>query len=153
MGWYVFLMLAAGALTPQRTCATSVTTLELPQLVQQAEVIAEVTVTNVQPYWASPVGAKAIHTRVTFQLNRAPLKGQVSSPFFLDFLGGVVGNRATKVAGMPEPHVGDRLILFSFEPDKIFASPIVGFDQGIMRVLRNERDNVDRVYRWWGTAG
>jgi hypothetical protein len=53
---------------------------------------------------------------------------------------------------MPESHVGDRLFLFRFEPDKIFASPIVGFDQGNMRVLRNERDNVDRAYRWWGRA-
>jgi hypothetical protein len=129
---------------------TVVKRLDLPDLVQQAEIIADVTVTNVQPYWASPAGAKVIHTRVVFQLNRAALKGQVSSPFYLDFLGGTVGNRATKVSGMPEPHLGDRLIIFSYAPGKVFASPIVGFDQGALRVVRGGEDNIDRVYRWWG---
>jgi hypothetical protein len=130
--------------------ATTVKVLDLPQLVQQAELIADVTVTNVASFWNAPAGGKAIHTRVTFQLNRPVLKGQVSSPFYLDFLGGVVGDRATRVAGMPEPKTGDRLIIFSYAPDKIFASPILGFDQGALRVVRTKEDNIDRVYRWWG---
>jgi hypothetical protein len=130
--------------------AASVKVLDLPQLVQQAEIIADVTVTNVESFWNAPAGGKAIHTRVTFRFNRPPLKGQVTSPFYLDFLGGVVGNRATKVAGMPVPAMGDRLIVFSYGLDKIFASPIIGFDQGALRVVRVQAENTDRVYRWWG---
>jgi hypothetical protein len=130
--------------------ATTIKSLDLSELTQQADVIADVTVTHVESFWSAPAGGKAIHTRVTFQLNRLPLKGQVSSPFYLDFLGGVIGNRATKVAGMPIPQIGDRLIIFSYAPDKIFASPIVGFDQGALRVVQGQQDHVDRVYRWWG---
>jgi hypothetical protein len=130
--------------------ATTVMTLDLPEIVQQADVIADVTVTNVESFWNAPAGGKAIHTRVTFQLNRTPLKGQISSLFYLDFLGGVAGARAMRVAGMPQPQKGDRLIIFSYAPDKIFASPIIGFDQGALRIVRGQEDNIDRVYRWWG---
>src|ERR1700756_4972964 len=93
--------------------ATTVRQLDLPDLVQQAEIIADVTVTAVQSYWASPAGGNAIHTHVTFSLNASPIKGQVASPFVLDFLGGLVGNRKMRIPGMPEFQVGDRLILFS----------------------------------------
>jgi hypothetical protein len=130
--------------------ATTVKSLDLPELVQQADVIADVTVTNVASFWSAPGGANAIHTRITLQLNRLPLKGQVSSPFYLDFLGGVVGNRAMKVAGIPEPKMGDRLIIFSYAPEKTFVSPIIGFNQGALRVIRSQEDGIDRVYRWWG---
>jgi hypothetical protein len=51
---------------------------------------------------------------------------------------------------MPKFQVGDRLILFSFGPDKTFVSPVIGFDQGALRVIRDQQNNVDRVYRWWG---
>ena len=130
--------------------ATTVRQLDLPELAQQAEVIADVTVTGIQSYWASPAGGKAIHTRVTFSLNSAPLKGQVASPFTLDFLGGTVGNHRMEVSGMPKFQVADRLILFSYGPDKTFVSPVIGFDQGAFRVIRDQQNNVDRVYRWWG---
>jgi hypothetical protein len=130
--------------------ATTVRQLDLPDLVQQAEIIADVTVTAVESYWASPVGGNAIHTHVTFSLNAPPIKGQVTSPFVLDFLGGLVGNRKMRIPGMPEFQVGDRLILFSYGPDKTFVSPLIGFDQGALRVVRDQLNNVDRVYRWWG---
>jgi hypothetical protein len=130
--------------------ATTVRTLDLPDLVQKSDIIADVTVTAVQSYWASPVGGNAIHTRVTFSLNSAPLKGQVTSPFTLDFLGGTAGNRTMAVSGMPQPQVGDRLILFSYGPEKSSVSPVIGFDQGALRVIRDQTSSVDRVYRWWG---
>jgi hypothetical protein len=145
-----FLVFILAAATCMNIQATTVRQLDLPELAQQAEVIADVTVTGIQSYWASPAGGKAIHTRVTFSLNSAPLKGQVASPFTLDFLGGTVGNHRMEVSGMPKFQVGDRLILFSYGPDKSFVSPVIGFDQGALRVIRDEQNNVDRVYRWWG---
>jgi hypothetical protein len=130
--------------------ATTVKTLDLPDLVQQAEIIADVVVTSVQPYWASPSGGNAIRTKVTFSLNRPALKGQVNPQFSLDFLGGAVGNRKMVVPGMPQFAVGQRLILFSYGPNNAYASPIIGFNQGAIRVIRDEQNNVERVYRWWG---
>jgi hypothetical protein len=143
----VFILAVASTMNSQ---ATTVRQLDLPELARQAEVIADVTVTGIESYWASPTGGKAIHTRVTFSLNSAPLKGQVTSPFSLDFLGGTVGNHRVEVSGMPKLQVGDRLILFSYGPDKTFVSPVIGFDQGALRVIRDRLNNVDRVYRWWG---
>jgi hypothetical protein len=55
-----------------------------------------------------------------------------------------------EVSGMPKFQVGDRLILFSYGPDKTFVSPVIGFDQGALRVIRDQQNSVDRVYRWWG---
>ena len=135
---------------PTGSKATTVKAIDFPDLVRQAEIIADVTVTAVQSYWASPAGGNAIHTRVTFSLNSAPIKGQPNSPFVLDFLGGTMGDRKMQVTGMPEFKVGDRVIIFSYGPDKIFASPLIGFDQGAMRVVRDQVNNLDRVYRWWG---
>ncbi len=130
--------------------ATTVRRLELPDLVGQSEIIADVTVTATQSYWASPAGQAAIHTRVTFSLNSPPLKGQVSSPFVLDFLGGTLGDRRTVVPNVPNFHLGERLLLFSYAPDKNYASPIIGLDQGALRVVTDRLTQVDRVYRWWG---
>jgi hypothetical protein len=98
---------------PMSTRATTVRPLDLPELVQRAEVIADVTVTATTSFLVSPAGGKAIQTRVTFTLNSAPLKGQVTSPFALNFLGGTVGTHRMEVPGMPKFQVGDRLILFS----------------------------------------
>jgi hypothetical protein len=130
--------------------ATTLRTLDLPEIVQQAEIIADVTVTHVDSYWASPAGVKAIRTKVTFALNRPALKGQVSSPFSLEFLGGTVGNRRVAVDSMPQLLIGERLVIFSYGPDKTFVSPFIGMDQGIMRVAHDDLNSVDRVYRWWG---
>jgi hypothetical protein len=146
--WLLYFLLSLGFLTPSES--TTVKQLDLPELVQQAEVIADVTVIGIQSYWASPAGGKAIHSRITFSLNSAPLKGHVTSPFTLDFLGGTLGNRKVEVSGMPKLQVADRLILFSYGPDKTFVSPVIGFDQGVLRVIRDQVSNVDRVYRWWG---
>ena len=53
---------------------------------------------------------------------------------------------------MPKLQAGDRLILFSYAPDRTFVSPVIGFDQGALRVIRDTVTNVDRVYRWRGQA-
>jgi hypothetical protein len=146
----IVLLVALLLIASDAVQATTLRTLDLPEIVQQAEIIADVTVTNIESYWASPAGEKAIRTKVTFALNRPVLKGQVSSPFSLEFLGGTVGNRHIAVAGMPQLEIGQRVIIFSYGPDKTFASPLIGMDQGILRVAHDDQNGVDRVYRWWG---
>jgi hypothetical protein len=147
---WIILLVALLAIAPAGVQATILRALDLPEIVQQAEIIADVTVIHLESYWASPAGVKAIRTKVTFALNRPALKGQVSSPFSLEFLGGTVGNRRIVVDSMPQLLIGERVIIFSYGPDKAFVSPFIGMDQGIMRVVHDDQNSVDRVYRWWG---
>jgi hypothetical protein len=146
----IVLLVALLSVATAAVQATTLRTLDLPEMVQQAEIIADVTVTQVDSYWASPAGVKAIRTKVTFALNRPALKGQVGSPFSLEFLGGTVGNRRIVVDSMPQLLIGEHLIIFSYGPDKTFVSPFIGMEQGIIRVVHDEQNSVDRVYRWWG---
>ena len=130
--------------------ATTVNPLDLPDLVDKAEVIADVTVTNAQPYVYYAQDGRSVHTRVTFKVNGTPIKGNVSSPLVLDFLGGSVGYLKMVVSGAPQLQVGQRLIIFSHAPNDFYVSPFVGLDQGALRVVRDEATQSDRVLRWWG---
>ena len=130
--------------------ATTVNPLDLPDLVNKADVIADVTVTNVQPYVYYAQDGRSVHTRATFRVNGQPIKGNVSSPLVLDFLGGSVGYLKMAVSGAPQLQVGQRLIIFSHAPNDFYVSPFVGLDQGALRVVRDEATQSDRVLRWWG---
>jgi hypothetical protein len=143
----IFTILAL--IVPPAVEATSVKSLDLKELAEQASLIADVNVTATQSYWAAPSGGSAIRTRVTFTVNKL-VKGQTNSPFTLEYLGGQVGNQKMAVAGMPVPKVGERLIIFAHGPSTAYVSPFIGFDQGALRVIRDRQTNVDRVFRWWG---
>ncbi len=130
--------------------ATTVNSLDLPDLAQKADVIADVTVTNAQSYIAYSAEGRSIHTRVTLTLNGLAIKGNVSSPFTLDFLGGTVGGEHLQVQGAPQPQIGQRLIIFAHSPTDFYVSPFIGVHQGAMRVVHDESTNSDRVFRWWG---
>jgi hypothetical protein len=68
----------------------------------------------------------------------------------LDSLGGKVGDRTVQVPGVPKLEVGQRLIIFAHGPGNAYASPFLGLDQGVLRVIRDQATNTDRVFRWWG---
>jgi hypothetical protein len=129
--------------------ASTVKTLDFRQMAQSADVIAEATVQSVTPYWFSPGGSRAIRTRVTFAVSRV-IKGTVGSTLSLDFLGGRVGAANLKVEGMPKFVPAEHYILFSAAPDQALVCPILGFDQGAMRVVHDNQDSLDRVFRYWG---
>ena len=140
-------MLLCSVVTPLFS-ATSIP-LDLPVFAQQADIIADVNVVSLESYWATPAGEKAIRTRVTFTINKL-LKGAVSSPFSLDLLGGTVGGRTVQVPGIPQLAIGQRLIIFAHGPGNAYVSPFLGVDQGVLRVIRDQATNTDRVLRWWG---
>jgi hypothetical protein len=144
------LMVGGLALAPGSATGTTVNTLDLPDLVKKADLIFDGTVTGVQSYLSSPAGETAIHTRVTFILNGPPIKGQASSPLALTFLGGTLGTKHMGVKGMPQFVGGQRLIVFSHSPDDPYVSPIIGFAQGVLRVIPNTETGSECVYRWWG---
>jgi hypothetical protein len=130
--------------------ATTVRPLDLPDLVNKAEVIADVTVTKTEPYVYYAQDGRSVHTRVTFKVNSQPIKGNVSSPLVLDFLGGSVGYLKMAVSGVPQLQVGQRLIIFSHASNDFYVSPFIGLDQGVLRVIHDETTGSDRVLRWWG---
>jgi hypothetical protein len=144
------LELTIAAVFPIGARATTVMPLDLPDLVTKSEVIADVTVTNTEPYVYYAQDGRSVHTRVTFKLNGQPIKGNVSSPLVLDFLGGSVGYLKMAVSGIPQPQVGQRLIIFSHAPNDFYVSPFIGLDQGALRVVNDEATQSDRVLRWWG---
>jgi hypothetical protein len=144
--WLAMMLLV---MTSPLAKGTSVLTQDLPAITQQADIIADVTVTSSAPYWVSPAGNRAIHTRVTFQVNRA-IKGASSSTLVLSFPGGELNGVGLKVPGTPQFSPGERCILFSYSPDKNMVSPVLGFDQGALRIIHDNESNVDRVYRYWG---
>ncbi len=127
----------------------TVRTLDLPQIAQQADVIVDATVQTVNSYWVAPAGVKSIRTRVNFTVN-AMIKGPPTPSLSLEFLGGEVGDRGLRVPGVPKFAVGERYILFSNSPEKSMVSPVVGMEQGALRVVHDSESQVDRVYRYWG---
>jgi hypothetical protein len=142
---FVLIALSAGSVR-----ATTVNPLDLPDLVAKADVIADVTVTNLQPYVYYAQDGRSVHTRVTFNVNGRPIKGNVSSPLVLDFLGGSLGYLKMAVSGVPQLQVGQRLIIFSHAPTDFYVSPFIGLDQGALRVVHDAATQSDRVLRWWG---
>jgi hypothetical protein len=110
---------------------------------------AVATVQSVNSYWATPSGAQTLRTKVTFQVNQA-LKGSPGSTFTLEFLGGTAGEQSLTVEGVPQFQPGERYVIFSESPDKAVVCPILGLDQGALRVVHDHESNVDRVFRHWG---
>jgi hypothetical protein len=144
------LQLMTSGLSTISVRATTVNALDLPDLVNKADVIADVTVTNTEPYLYYAQDGRTVHTRVTFKVNGQPIKGNVSSPLVLDFLGGSIGYQKMTVSGVPQLQIGQRLIIFSHAPNDLYVSPFIGLDQGALRVVHDVATQSDRVLRWWG---
>ena len=71
--------------------------------------------------------------------------GKATKPVDLAFLGGTVpGGPSLAVSGMPQFETGEKVLVFAY--DQVYASPIVGFRQGLWRItpagLRDEDGNL-----------
>lgn len=140
---------AAASLSLPQAHGSSALPLSLRQIAQSAAIIADATVQSVNAFWATPSGAETLRTKVTFKVNQA-LKGDPGPTFTLEFLGGTVGEQSLTVEGVPQFQPGERYIIFSDFPDKAVVCPILGLDQGALRVVHDQESNVDRVFRHWG---
>jgi hypothetical protein len=140
---------AAASLSLPQAYGSSALPLSLRQIAQSAGIIADATVQSVNSYWATPSGAQTLRTKVSFKVNQV-LKGNPGPVFTLEFLGGTVGEQSLTVEGVPQFQPGERYIIFSESPDKAVVCPILGLDQGALRVLHDQEGNVDRVFRHWG---
>src|SRR5215467_14816404 len=99
------------ALALARITATTVIPPTFTQLVEQAEVIFQGTVTKVHSIWSGEGALRHIDTYVTFQVEDS-IKGNASSAYTIRMLGGTVGNDTMQVTDTPKFKIGDRDILF-----------------------------------------
>src|SRR5437016_7899534 len=89
-----------------RVTATSVIAPTFEQLVQQAELIFQGTVTDVRSVWEGEGALRHIDTYVTFQIDEN-VKGQATSSYTIRMLGGTVGDETMEVTDSPKFIVGE----------------------------------------------
>jgi len=79
-------------------------------------------------------GGSMIFTRVTLEVEEE-LKGAGGSQLVFEVAGGVLGNRAAIVHGMPVFARGQRYLLFLREGYEASADPLVGVNQGFFEIV------------------
>src|SRR5712692_9550883 len=127
------------------TCITATTVIPptFEQLVQQAELIFQGTVTDVRSVWEGEGAQRHINTYVTFQIADS-VKGNPGTSYTIRILGGTVGDETMEVTDTPKFNVGDRDILFVEHNNEQFV-PLVGIKHGRFHVQRDEQTGRDVV--------
>lgn len=123
--------------------ATTVIPPTFEQLVGQAELIFQGTVTDARSVWEGEGGQRHIETYVTFQIQDR-LKGDAGSSYTIRMLGGTVGDETMEITDTPHFQVGDRDILFVEHNYDQFV-PLVGIQHGRMHLQRDEATGRDIV--------
>jgi hypothetical protein len=126
-----------------RVSATTVIPPTFDQLVNQAELIFQGTVTDSRSVWEGEGGQRHIETYVTFQVEDS-VKGQPGGSYTIKMLGGTVGDETMEVTDTPKFKVGDREILFVEHNYDQFV-PLVGIDHGRFHVQKDEQTGRDVV--------
>jgi hypothetical protein len=146
-------ILVAASMHPAR--ATTVIPPSFDQLVTQAELIFQGSVTDVRSQWVGEGAQRHIVTYVTFKVEDS-LKGNSGPSYTVRMFGGTVGEDAMGISDAPTFKVGDRDILF-VENNGTQAIPLVGIMYGRFHVqtdqagedvvTRNEGEPVKNVAR------
>lgn len=116
-----------------RGSATMVVPKDFAALCSEADLIFVGTVTDVGSRWSDPA-IQSIETLVTFG-DLTWVRGTPQSTVTLRFGGGTVDGLREEFAGVPHFAVGDRRVIFAHAGT--FVSPIVGFDQGALPVVKS----------------
>jgi hypothetical protein len=112
--------------------ATTVIPPTFDQLVTDAELIFEGTVTDTRSQWIGQGVERVIVTYVTFKIEDA-LKGAPGGSYTIRMLGGTVDGETAEVADAPKFKAGDRDILFVEHNGSQFV-PLVGIMHGRFHV-------------------
>jgi hypothetical protein len=123
--------------------ATTVIPPTFEQLVGQAELIFQGTVTDSRSVWEGEGGQRHIETYVTFRIEDS-LKGDAGASYTIRMLGGTVGDETMEVTDTPHFQVGDRDILFVEHNYDQFV-PLVGIQHGRMHLQRDQATGRDIV--------
>lgn len=128
-----FLLLSACfALALPASRATTVIPPTFDQLVNQAQVIFQGTVTDLRPQWMGEGAERHIVTFVTFKIDDA-IKGAVNESYTIRMFGGTLDGQTIEVTDAPIFKVGDRDIVFVENNGSQFI-PLVGIMHGRFRI-------------------
>jgi hypothetical protein len=132
----LLLLISSIALTIATTRATTVIPPTFDQLVSDAEMIFEGTVSAMHSEWAGQGSERHIVTFVTFKIQDA-IKGAPGMETTLRMFGGTVDGQTIEVADAPRFKLGDRDILFVEHNGSQFI-PLVGIMHGRFHVQPDE---------------
>ncbi len=113
------------------------------QLVKQAELIFQGTVTDARSVWEGEGGQRHIETYVTFTVDDN-VKGDAGASYTIRMLGGTVADQTMEVTDAPKFKVGDREILFVEHNYDQFV-PLVGISHGRFHVQHDDATGRDIV--------
>ena len=132
-----FLALAVASLLASKAAfATTVIPPSFDQLVQQAELIFQGSVTDVRSQWVGEGAQRQIVSYITFKVEDG-VKGDAGQTYVMRMYGGTVGEDAMGISDAPVFKVGDRDILF-VENNGTQAIPLVGIMFGRFHVERDQ---------------
>ena len=130
--------------------ATTVIPPTFDQLVSQAELIFQGTVTEVVSQWTGEGAQRCIVTFVTFKIDEQ-IKGDAGATYTIRMLGGTVGDQTMEVTDSPKFVRGDRDILFVENNGRQFV-PLVGIMHGRFHVQHDDRTGREIVSNDHGGA-
>lgn len=124
--------------------ATTVLHQAFPDLVQKAETIVVGTVSTIHTEWDA--ARETPYTLVTFTDLDVRKGNPHPTALTLQFVGGPAPDSTVlQIAGVPEFHLGDRLVLF-VAGNRHYAVPLVGLWQGVYRVVFDQDRATETVY-------
>jgi hypothetical protein len=123
--------------------ATTVIPPTFDELVAEAEVIFQGTVTDVTSQWTGEGAQRRIVSYVTLNVEDA-IKGNPGATYTLRMLGGTVDGTTMEVSDSPKFKAGDREILFVQDNGRQFI-PLVGIMHGRFRVEKEAQTGADIV--------
>jgi hypothetical protein len=138
-----FFLVASTLFSLSSVWGTTVVPPTFQELVSQAEVIFQGTVTDVRSEWAGAGTQRHIATYVTFRIEEG-LKGNVGATYSIRLLGGTVDGETMEVTDTPKFNVGDRDVVFVQNNGTQFV-PLVGVSYGRFRVDRDQTTGRDVV--------
>lgn len=123
--------------------ATTVIPPTFDELVAQAELIFQGTVTETKSQWTGEGGQRHIVSYVTFKIEDS-LKGEPGASYTIRMLGGTVDGQTMEVTDSPRFKVGDRDIVFVENNGTQFI-PLVGIMHGRFRVQKDAQTGADMI--------
>ena len=138
-----FLFSLCAMLAATTASATTVIPPTFDQLVSNAEMIFEGTVTGLRSEWSGKGAERHIVTYVSFKVEDA-IKGALGADYTLRMLGGTVDGQTMEVSDAPRFKVGDRDILFVEHNGTQFI-PLVGIMHGRFHVQADDTGANEKV--------
>lgn len=146
----LFLLAFGASLLMSSARATTVIAPTFDELVAQAEIIFQGTVTEVKSQWTGEGAQRHIVSYVTFQVDEA-IKGNAGVSYTLRLLGGTVDGQTMEVTDTPKFKAGDRDIVFVENNGTQFI-PLVGIMHGRFRVREDKATGAEVVVGNHGQA-